>query len=226
MHNGVIGLPDYKSPYELYKKSLNPKYDYYKKDGSKLKKIDLDIIKNLPLDEKYYQRYGYSSNCVQYRTDKESINVIMSDDNVQLSKNEINSPYTIIETYSLKTKSLIVEVKRFSNCNIGISKEYDEKGSLIKETDWNRDFQFSIESLIEKMKKEFDVDILAEEEMSVDRFFDPDIRQSFYEVMSGSEMYEYFLLDGNTGELLFRKYIEEGEKSPYEQYVKSLNKQK
>ena len=216
VYKGVIGFSDYESPYERYKKSLHKKYDYYINDSSNLKKIDLNAIKDLPLNEKYYGEH-YSDRDFHYKTDKETIRLIISKDNIQLIKKERGSPYTVIESYSLKTNSLIGEGKKFGRMPVGIWKTYDEQGNLIKETDLDSGFEFSSEDLIKKIKTEFDIDVNDETQISVVKY---GMVYGITHHTSGWD--EGFLVDGCTGALLFRGYIDPREPL-YAKFLKITN---
>lgn len=72
-----------------------------------------------------------------------------------------NNPYYTKKVYFKSNYQLKAESSYFYNVLI-ISKQFDEKGKLIKETNWE-EFQkrkFSIEQLIEKLIKEFNIDLM------------------------------------------------------------------
>ena len=187
-----------------------------------MKRLDSNKFKDLPLDNNR-NKIRSTSDETFYRTDKERIRVSSYSGRIGIEKEDINTPYGSVEVYSEKTKSLLLEGKIFSrNIKIEIWKEYDENGELIKETDWDSGYQFSIDSLIEKMKKEYDIDVLNRENTWVYRSYG---EEKFYEVGDRRNYpTDWFLLDGNTGALLYRAFLEEDDEALYEQYVKYLKK--
>jgi hypothetical protein len=202
-----------------------------------MKKFDSNNFKNLPLDERYshcQSRTKYRSDAY-YRTDKEFIHVDSNQDQIIVRKWDIASCYTNVEVYSAKTKSLIREGKNFTDTPVGIWKTYDENGKLIQENDADKNYPFSLEDLIAKMKKEYNIDLCDGIINYVRRFlWNLDTNRSFYEVriVSDYSLYEFFLFDGKNGKLLVREPgpvgdegYEEGE-SLIRQYLDSLNKQK
>lgn len=72
-----------------------------------------------------------------------------------------NSPYKTIKTYH-KNSSLKSINKIFYSFPVGTFKEYDESGKLIREVNNDTAYKFSIDDLINKIKKEYDVDIVGD----------------------------------------------------------------
>ncbi len=70
-----------------------------------------------------------------------------------------NTPFTIVKVFH-ENKSLLTKGEEFYNFRIGTYKEYDEIGNLIKETNYDQDYKFSIADLAKKMKEEYKIDIL------------------------------------------------------------------
>lgn len=79
-----------------------------------------------------------------------------------LYKKEIrhkNSPFKNAKAYYGNNYQLKAETNYFYYIPIGISYKYNEKGELIEER--NHDYySFSVEQLIDKMKKEYGIDLL------------------------------------------------------------------
>lgn len=207
-----------------------------------MKRFDSNNFKDLPLKKGISQ----TDNDRCYRTDKEEIRVTSSKQNIHVSKRKTDSlSYSSHELYYPETKTLFREGKHFSRMPIGIWKEYDKNGKLIKETDWDSNWKeydkngelikeiwdsnnkFSVDSLIVKMKKEYGIDILnVYNELAVHRYIIDNKR--FCEVYDGSSG-GCFLFDVNTGTLLFRtvSFGDEGlGDTLYNLYIESLNKQK
>ncbi|PKF75989.1 hypothetical protein CW752_01370 [Chryseobacterium sp. PMSZPI] len=72
-----------------------------------------------------------------------------------------NSPYKTIKTYHKNSSPKSIS-KIFYSFPVGIFKEYDESGKLIREVNNDTPYKFSIDDLINKIKKEYDVDIVGD----------------------------------------------------------------
>ncbi|MEO8236487.1 MAG: hypothetical protein ABI576_00165 [Flavobacterium sp.] len=72
-----------------------------------------------------------------------------------------NSPFRYLNAYFLNAQ-LKSQTKTFYVFPIGITKEYDENGKLIKETNHDVPYKFSIDDLREKIKREYQVDIVSD----------------------------------------------------------------
>jgi hypothetical protein len=70
-----------------------------------------------------------------------------------------DTPFTIVKVFH-ENKSLLTKGEEFYNFRIGIYKEYDEIGNLIKEINYDQDYKFSIADLAKKIKEEYKIDIL------------------------------------------------------------------
>ena len=66
--------------------------------------------------------------------------------------NEKDSPFEIQNTY-YKTGIIQMEVYRYSNDFIINMKEYDQQGTLIKETDYDKPFKFTFKDILKFIKK-------------------------------------------------------------------------
>lgn len=195
-------------------------------NSSKPEKFNIESFRNLSLDERYPQ----SPNDVFYKNKEESIRVTTSKTNIQVEKNVNDSPYKFVEIYSIKDSLLVREGKSFYYFPIGVWKEYDTSGMLIRSINYDEDFGFSIDSLIEKMNKEFKIGILEKDRTLCYRYYNKDMDKSFYEVChkitTEGEQLDCFLFDGDSGNLLFKttQYQQNKNGSLYEQYLKALEK--
>lgn len=188
-----------------------------------MKKINIESFRKLSIDEKYPQ----SPNDVFYRDGEDLIRVTTSKTNIQVEKSTYDSPYKSVEVYSIKDSLLIREGKSFLYFPVGIWKEYGTSGKLIKSINYDDNFDFSIDSLIEKMNKEFKINVIEKGRVSCYRYYNKEIDKSFYEVcykvtVEGEQL-DCFLFDGNSGTLLFRvtQYQQDKNGSLYEQYLKT-----
>jgi len=84
------------------------------------------------------------------------------DENYYLITEQINkSAFTTVKKYSKPSLTLTIEGQRFYDMPVGLWKYYDDEGNLIKTRDFDKEWggSFSIEMLIDKFKKEYDVDL-------------------------------------------------------------------
>ena len=123
-----------------------------------------------------------------------------------------NNPYKKIKSYDQKTGHLIFEKEEFGGqyCKIGTTKEYDrETGKLIKETNHEALYPFSLPDLIQKFKKEYNTDIENPETIlnsACYRYTKEACykNQPVYAVsVLRDTSYEAYYIDGKTGETLF-----------------------
>lgn len=145
-----------------------------------------------------------------------------------------HSNYTTIKLFNYEGNLIHVWLQ-FHSFIVGVSKEYDGRGNVIKEYDQDKGFAFSIDDLIQKMQDEYGVDIT-------------DTRQTFTVYRGGGEgeeapfygLYVYdfsqgknttrtiaYLFDGNTGKLLYTIPADiEGSPSIMMEYRKMLEQNK
>ncbi|OXA94730.1 hypothetical protein [Flavobacterium hercynium] len=161
----------------------------------------------------------------------ERVEIWFHDDKIQVEHSSILHPYTKTYVYNKKTSLLLVFLLEFYQFSIGILKTYDDTGILIKETNYDKPYVFTLQQLIEKIKKEQDIDLEDLTKKSiVDRREDTALQKPIYEVHLESKkspdyQTDYFLIDGITGEVLFETtYFNRDEKSPtpYYQYLRLL----
>lgn len=191
-----------------------------------MKKFDLKEFENLPLDSHYVS----SEYRKHYLTDKEAIDVCIRTDDILVIRLDRHTNYATGELYYKKTGTLKMEGRYFFNEAIGIWRYYDENGNFIKELKQDEGF-VSIELLIEKLKKEYDLDIVSKKLFDVNhyRMDNKPYYQISYYVCEEIGKVEMLLFDGETGKLLFRESgyvgcgLEPGD-SLYNLYMKSLKK--
>ena len=92
---------------------------------------------------------------------KKTINFVyytQNDKIISVQKNKKDSPYKSQKLYSKKTLLLVREQTQFYNFCIGITKIYDENGKLTGTINCDEKYRFTINQLIEKLKKDYKVD--------------------------------------------------------------------
>lgn len=135
----------------------------------------------------------------------------------------INTPYTYYNEYDLQGR-LIIKSTEFYNNFVGRRIYFDPtNGSVIKEEDYDKGFNFTIDDLSKKMKDEYQFNIMNKKETeNVSRLIDPnDSAKTFYVVIQRNPVtsnFNAYLIDGNKGTLLYKlSYsIDDDEGSGYE----------
>lgn len=142
---------------------------------------------------------------------------------------KINLPYRYAKTFFSKSLSLKSEGITFLGLPIGIDKFYDENGNLVKEVNHDLPYKFSIDDLREKIKKEFDLDIVKDynfkepSAIKVSRSFYGKV-PSYYQVAfekMGKTI--YLEIDGTTGNYK-KKEVERDDVKPNDKNVNQGNK--
>ena len=117
----------------------------------------------------------------------------------------LNSPIKITKSYFKNTGNIKTISKEFSGCPIGFWNAYNENGKLVKQTNWDKNYSFSVYDLAEKFKKEFDIDIMHTNQA----LFAPVVRGyenvSYYEVWISKRCMcdsRVIRVDGNSGKIL------------------------
>lgn len=79
------------------------------------------------------------------------------------------NPYNVKKTYYKSNNQLKAESEYFYRVPINVSKKYDENGKLLEEKKWEKVEKrtFSIENLIQKMKDDFNIDLLKNKDVGV-----------------------------------------------------------
>ncbi|MEO8236490.1 MAG: hypothetical protein ABI576_00180 [Flavobacterium sp.] len=142
--------------------------------------------------------------------------------------NKANTPYIFFKSF-YDNGNLQAEGVSIYGTIINKHKEFDEKGHLIKEIDYNKDYKFSIEDLQKKMKETYNVDIMnTKQTRSVSRTtIDTRIKFPYYQVVvnTGKASFNNYLLNGNTGEIFYKIEIIRGdERDVIDEYIKTLKK--
>ena len=178
-------------------------------------KLKQDTIEHLDL--KHFKKGNYTNergDFVQQFTGSGNIDYVVN----ITSK---NSPVTFIKVFYESTKSLKVTGQRFYDFVYGEWKEYSEQGKLIKDTDHDKNYKFSIHDLQKLIIQEYGVDINIlsdpnknELQYRVERKFDPKTKSYLYDVIfsygysdEGESSYPLKLvaIHGNTRKILYEK---------------------
>jgi hypothetical protein len=198
-----------------------------KKDTTKhkthtMEHFNIKDYENLKKDPEFSNKI----NDNQYILDDKRIRIWFDDEIIKVEEASKTSPYEIHKTFYAKNKSLKYSVKLFYDFQIGVWLYYNEQGKLLKETNSDLPYKFSIEDLKKKMLKEHDIDIMDVGKMAGIRRFviHEHSNTAFYEVYvktgKPNEVDQY-VIHGTTGEMLFTdtEYRDEKGNSPYERYL-------
>ncbi|MBS7229582.1 hypothetical protein KHA90_00975 [Flavobacterium psychroterrae] len=212
-------------------------YCQSKKSNKQLKKnkmeyFNIDKYKDWEFDNSHLstqERKFYKK-----RSDRVEINFFNT--GIQVRITNVETPYKIIKGFSNESKRLSIIGYYFYQFSIKTDKEYDDNGKLIKEINYDLPYKFSLKQVIDKVKKEYQVDLENIGQESVLERFESNKpnKKTFYEVYLKSNVekstWNYVLIDGTTGEVLFktsRRYPPDNEVitiQPFDEYIKSLKK--
>ncbi|WP_459926428.1 hypothetical protein [Flavobacterium covae] len=175
------------------------------------------------------------------------VRIIISNEGYREEIEQLNSPYETIKIYH-KNLSLRINGSNFYGFSVGIDKEYDENGKLIKETDNDKNYPFKVEDLCKLIKEEYDVDLMVKanpnkEELQyrVSRSYDPSTLKHLYlvsftygnsDIEPGDKILppiKVVYIDGSNGKILYEESrslnLPNGDKIPHSK-TKFLQKEK
>lgn len=172
-----------------------------------------------------------------FKKENDRVQIYFYNEGIQVRIQNIRSPYEVVKGFSNDTKRLLGLGNNFYQFPIGIYKEYDENGKLVKEIDNDKQYDFSLKQVIEKIKKEYESDLEdLTQKATITRRVDPYLNKPIYEVhirRSKDDIeknaYFYILIDGTTGKVLYTtssyyKRGDDGALSPFGEYYSSLKK--
>ena len=114
-----------------------------------------------------------------------------------------------LTTLPKNSLSLLKETTSFSKIPIGISKEYDIDGNLVREINYDKDFNFSIVDLIQFSKEKLDIDLNDPlSENTVNRGYDKNFGKYVYIIFQPIDDYKLrcITVDGQTGNIIGDSY--------------------
>jgi len=176
------------------------------------------------------QDWTSSENDQFLKKGNERVRITSHKDKIQIKRSLTFNRYTKTWVYDKKSSVLRFYVMCFNQFPISTAKFYNENGILIKETDHDEPYSFSLKELILKIKKEHDIDIEDNKQnVVVSRRIEEKIKKPVYEVYLPSKesigKRDYILIDGTTGDVLFESaYYSHDDQSipPFDQYLYSL----
>ncbi|OWP74044.1 hypothetical protein BWG23_15155, partial [Flavobacterium oreochromis] len=174
-------------------------------DENKYKEWNIDNFNNSKTDRIYH-------------LNNYSVRVIFRDREYTEEIEQMNSPYKEYKYYYNNTL-LKSTVREFNSFPIGITKEYDENGKLIKEIDNDKNYPFKVEDLCKLIKEEYGVDLMVKSdykknilEYRVDRRYESLTQQYLYLVVfscgysdegEGRYPVKVVYIDGTNGKVLY-----------------------
>lgn len=165
---------------------------------TKMKTLNQDILKIY----KKYENEEYVKNDTVFKLEE-------YDDIYLTTTKSVNNNFIERTIYDKKTLKLKREGISFINMPVGIHKFYDENGNLINERDFDKGFNFTVDNLISKLKKDLKIDLNTEiEGLTIGR----GIKNYYIRIpQSPSEYSEYkyreILIDGTNGSIMSDKII-------------------
>lgn len=189
-----------------------------------MKQIILDKYKDWELDT----NYSSTDNHKFYKKLNDRVEITIYDDAITETKKSIIEPYVFVMSF-YPNNIIKYSGKDFYSTHIEIWKKYDEAGKLIEETNYETPFKFTIKELIEKIKKEYHVN-LGDKSQGGNVGRNGENGNFYYEVELASkenpQMINYILIDGVTGETKFKThyYMKGNATPPFDQYLETLKK--
>jgi hypothetical protein len=178
-----------------------------------MKKLDHKIRIMKKLDIKKFEKYK-SGNKFEY-TENDTVYTLAStgnDNEYCQSIKAINKNFKDIFIYDKSTLNLKREGLIFLKMPIGIHVFYDEKGKVNKQIDFDEGFTFTIDDLILKMKKNFNIDISQElKGLEISRGINQENSIPSYNIFIRLDNIlsknRHIEVDGRTGEIISDKIV-------------------
>jgi len=192
--------------------------------------FNIDKYKDWEYDTDYFS----NATSKNLKKDNDRVQIDIDDTSILVKMSNTQNNYTIYKNYFLN-KVLNYSLLEFYSSAIGKKRIYDEKGKLVKEVDNDAPYKFSIDQLIKKIKKDYDVDIEKKTKtVHVRRWLSFELNHKplycvSYDLKDESQKWKFVLVDGNTGETLFTTLFYFGcndneTLDPYSQYLVNLRK--
>ena len=149
---------------------------------------------------------------------------------VRVEESNISSPYLFFKVFYTSNNSLKLNGQTFYTVDYGIWRSHDEKGKLIKVDDLDKSYKFSLENLINKMKEEYNLDLMNKSStVSISRYEEKkDLHVTLYEIWyrdrENRQLIHCYLISGTTGKTIFTntRYLGDKKGSLLQNYLDSL----
>ena len=133
------------------------------------------------------------------------------DNEVQIEESDTITPYTRWATYNLETEVQTAVGQSFFDIDYGIWRFYSKIGKLEREINQDENYKFSIRQLIEKVKKEYHINLELKEERGYVSRFNENGKYYYHLILFPKDIYDeptqHIMIDGQTGKNLFKTDI-------------------
>ncbi len=123
---------------------------------NKMEYFDINKYKDWEIDNDYET----TDEDKFFKKGNERIQILDFDDKVKIEKRSIQNPYVFFYMYNKNNKGLIIKGQLFYDVDFGVWSYYSESGKLEREENFDKPYKLSIDDIIQKMKREFDIDLL------------------------------------------------------------------
>lgn len=159
-------------------------------DSISMKKFDVERFEKNKTD--YFYRYQEKEYIIsQFKTAKSYVEKIEN----------TNNPYTEYTSYYLDTHTVKVRGSRFYDSLTGVGRVYGKQGEILEEVNYDLPYKFSFEELAEKMKREYNLDIMVKNPhiLMVSRSTDP---YPYYQINLVNTEIRTIIVHGETGDTI------------------------
>ncbi|MCV9926910.1 hypothetical protein OIU83_04575 [Flavobacterium sp. LS1R49] len=167
--------------------------------------FDINKYKDWNIDTKY----TYKDNDRFYKNGDDRVRITMNGKTIQVEESNIKNPNKITKVFYVKEKTLQSILQEFYTIQIGNYKLYNEIGVLAKDENLDKEYKFSIDDLVKKMKEKYNYDLMnVDKTYNLNRYVDLEkIKLPLYEVYyrddKNTQVLHSYVINGNTGEILF-----------------------
>jgi hypothetical protein len=149
-----------------------------------------------------------------YRKGNKKVAILDFNDKTKIEETTDNNYTLFFYIYNKKSSLLQLKGQTFYNFPIGVWKEYDENGKLIKETNWDKNYPFKVEDLCKLIKEEYGVDLMVVSEPnknSVERRYVEEEKKHCYVVIfrylpldeGNDARFKEIYIDGEIGKIMY-----------------------
>lgn len=183
-------------------------------------------------DWKIDSTYNCSKNRCFLKKGDERVEINYYSDYIQVILSNNQNPYKEYMGFDKDSNRYQGGGKEFYQTIVGKWKEYDEKGNLIKETNYDEPYNLSINDLESIIKENTDLDLMNKNQIYI--FLRGKIKPYLYSIWGNSKGWKNvnklkcYVIDDKTGKIVFvtSRNPEEKRISPVDEYLKSLEEKK
>lgn len=184
--------------------------------GTNVENSKNNIVAAKKLDKSYLKKFRLikKENVETQFIENDSIFILRSDENIfYLKKRKNNEKFVVSTSYFKNSLLLQNEGMYFYDLIIGVYRTYNNKGVLIKEINYCKDFPFSVYDLIDKINKVYSIDLNTSTKV-IDLMSKKDNSngKNYYNVLyrnNKNDITRSIAVDGKTGEIFYDGVIED-----------------